>query len=183
MKNKQFLILLLLSLLLFSSCELIAQSIVGEKAQTITELMTGSKIIIEDLDENLITEFPIKVIGHYMNLENFEILSIPQNKNTDLRFKIDLCLVDGFIRKKKEYVDSFCIENISLGYYDDSSWKDDTIIYGKKENDYSKYTLEYLSSPEKNISSLYFQIRLFDSLKKEDSGEIIHLLYGFYYEE
>lgn len=41
MKNKLFTILLLLSPLLFSSCELIAQEIAGEKAAGAEKLLEG----------------------------------------------------------------------------------------------------------------------------------------------
>ena len=70
MKNKQFLILLLLSPLLFSSCELIAQEIAGEKAAGAEKLLEGSCVTIRDQDDNIIKTIPLTVRNHYMVLES-----------------------------------------------------------------------------------------------------------------
>lgn len=165
MKNKLFTILLLLSLLLFSSCELIAQNIVGEKAAGAEKLLEGSCVTIKDQDDNIIKTIPLTVRNHYMVLESY--VGIHNSEFSINNYKIDLYIEmqNGFLRNKKGYVNYFYIDDLSFCYENDPDK-----VYGERinclrEDGKSTLLLEYLNEGEPELTSIFGRLYLKDSRK------------------
>ena len=165
MKNKLFTILLLISLLLFSSCELIAQNIAGEKADGIEKLLEGSCVTIKDQDDNIIKTIPLKVRNHYMVIKSLIVIDESELLIDDYKIDLDIELQDGFLRKKKGYVNSFFVEGFEY-YYEDSQTKVcDDIYYSEREDGKSKLHLEYLNEGDHDLDFILFELYFKDTSK------------------
>jgi len=170
MKNKQFLILLLLSPLLFSSCELIALNNIGLRAQGAEKLLEGSCVTIKDQDDNVIKIIPLEVRAHYMLIKSLVCIYESDLKIDDYKIDLDIELQDGFLRKKKGYVNSFFVEGFEY-YYEDSQTKFcDDIYYSEREDGKSKLHLEYLNEGDHELDCMLCELYLKDSSK--DKHEI-----------
>ena len=165
MKNKLFTILLLISLLLLSSCELIAQSIAGEKADGVKKLLEGSCVTIKDQDDNIIKTIPLDIIKRYMVIDGLICIDESELLIDDYKIDLDIELQDGFLRKKKGYVNSFYIDGGEF-YYEDAQTKiDDNIYYSERVDDKSKLHLEYLNEGDHDLDFILFELYLKDTSK------------------
>lgn len=166
MKNKLFTILLLLSLLLFfTSCELIAQEIAGEKAAGAEKLLEGSCVTIKDLDDNIITTIPMTIEHEHMNSFSYFIIDESELLIDDYKIDLDIELQDGFLRKKKGYVNSFYIDYLSYHYNNYPSKKIDDRIKSVREDGKSKLHLEYMNEDKFDLTDVYGMLYYKDSRK------------------
>ena len=167
MKNKLFTILLSLSLLLFSSCELIAQEIAGEKAAGAEKLLEGSCVTIKDQDDNIITTIPMTIEHEHMNSFSYFIIDESELLIDDYKIDLDIELQDGFLRKKKGYVNSFYIGYLAYHYNNYPSKKIDDRIKSVREDGKSKLHFEYMNEDKFDLTDVYGLLYYKDSRKDD----------------
>lgn len=164
MENKPLFLFLILFSFMFVSCP---GYYANEACENLSNLLSGSRIVVKSDDEKILLEKSVCFPMTSYDFSSITKVDLSELKNESYKISIVIKMYDGYLYKKRKYINCFFLSNIRLERKDKDCERISDTIYSQRKEKYSVYIFEL----DNNITEFYTHIFV---CNQKDKDEILY---------